>query len=58
MLTRGPIHHEVGANVEATSFGGIAAVHRLVTKLGLPEAIHADLGWRRCTCRTASPTTS
>jgi hypothetical protein len=33
----------VGANVDATSFGGIAAVHRLVTRLGLPAAIDADL---------------
>jgi hypothetical protein len=40
MLTAGPLHYEVGANVDATSFGGIAAVHR---QLGLPEAIDADL---------------
>jgi hypothetical protein len=43
MLTRGPVHYEVGGNVDATSFGGIAALHRLVTKLGLPEAIDADV---------------
>lgn len=43
MLTAGPVHYEVGANVDATCFGGIAAVHRLVTRLGLPEAIDADL---------------
>ena len=43
MLTAGPVHYEVGATVDATSFGGIAALHRLVTKLGLPEAIDADL---------------
>jgi Transposase DDE domain group 1 len=43
MLTAGPVHYEVGGNVDATCFGGIAAVHRLVTKLGLPEAINADL---------------
>jgi hypothetical protein len=29
--------------VDATCFGGIAALHRLVTKLGLPAAIDADL---------------
>ena len=43
MMTTGPVHYEVGGNVEATSFGGIAAVHRLVTRLGLGEAIDADL---------------
>lgn len=39
MLTTGKVHYEVGANTDATSFGGIAAVHRLVTRLGLVEAI-------------------
>lgn len=39
MFTSGAIHYEVGANTDATSFGGIAAIHRLVTKLGLPEEI-------------------
>lgn len=43
MLTTGPVHYEVGANVDATCFGGIAALHRLVSRLGLPEAIDADL---------------
>jgi hypothetical protein len=43
MLTAGPVHYEVGGNVDATCFGGIAALHRLVTKLGLPAAIDADL---------------
>jgi Transposase DDE domain group 1 len=43
MLTAGPVHYEVGANVDATCFGGIAALHRLVVKLGLPSAIDADL---------------
>ena len=43
MLTTGPVHYEVGGNVDATCFGGIAAVHRLVTRLGLAEAIDADL---------------
>ncbi len=40
---RGTGAYEVGATVEATSFGGIAALHRLVTKLGLPAAMDADL---------------
>ena len=39
MLNTGKVGYEVGANVDATSFGGIAAVHRLVTRLGLVEAI-------------------
>ena len=43
MLSTGPVHYEVGGNVDATCFGGIAAVHRLVTRLGLPEAIDTDL---------------
>lgn len=43
MLTAGPVHYEVGGNVDATCFGGIAAVHRLVSRLGLPAAIDADL---------------
>jgi hypothetical protein len=38
MLTSGKISYEVGGNVDAMSFDGIAAVHRMVTKLGLPEA--------------------
>ena len=36
MLTSGRIGYEIGGNIEATCFGGIAAVHRLVTRLGLP----------------------
>lgn len=39
MLTTGKVGYEVGANVDATSFGGIAAVHRLVTRLGLVEQV-------------------
>lgn len=39
MLTTGKVGYEIGANVDATSFGGIAAVHRLVTRLGLVEEI-------------------
>ena len=33
------IHCEVGANVDAMSYGGIGAIHRLVHKLGLPQLI-------------------
>jgi len=43
MLSSGTVHYEVGANTEAMSFGGIAAVHRLVTKLGLPKTIDATV---------------
>lgn len=43
MLNSGKVHYEVGANIDATSFGGIAAVHRLVTKLGLVEEIDERL---------------
>lgn len=39
MFTSGKVHYEIGANIDAMSFGGIGAVHRLVTKLGLPEEI-------------------
>lgn len=39
MMSSGNIHYEVGANTDAMSYGGIGAVHRLVGKLGLPEAI-------------------
>lgn len=39
MLTTGTVGYEVGANVDATSFGGIAAVHRLVTRLGLVDQL-------------------
>jgi hypothetical protein len=43
MLNSGPVRYEVGANIDATAFGGIAAVHRLVTRLGLAERIDEDL---------------
>jgi hypothetical protein len=39
MMTSNKISYEVGANIEATSFGGISAVHRLAVKLGLAEQI-------------------
>ncbi len=43
MLTSGTVSYEVGANVDATCFGGIAAVHRLVTKIGLVGEINDGL---------------
>ena len=39
MMTAGKVSYEVGANIDATAYGGIAAVHRLATKLGLVEEI-------------------
>jgi hypothetical protein len=43
MMTSGKIGYEIGANIDATSFGGIAAIHRLVVKLGLVEQINDRL---------------
>jgi hypothetical protein len=43
MFNPGKVHYEIGANTDATSFGGIAAIHRMVAKLGLPEEIDAGL---------------
>jgi len=43
VLTSKKITYEVGGNVEATPYGGIAAMHRLVRKLGLPEAVDERL---------------
>jgi hypothetical protein len=39
MFTSGKVHYEIGSSSDAMSFGGIGAVHRLVTKLGLVKAI-------------------
>ena len=33
MFSPGKVHYEVGAYTDAMSYGGIGAVHRLVTKL-------------------------
>jgi hypothetical protein len=43
MLTSGKISYEIGGNVEATAFGGIFAMHRLVTRIGLVKAIDVNL---------------
>jgi hypothetical protein len=43
MFHSGKIHYEVGANTDAMSWGGIGAVHRLVTKLGLSKKIDESL---------------
>jgi hypothetical protein len=39
MMRSGKIRYEIGANIDAMSYGGIGAVHRLVSKLGLPGLI-------------------
>ena len=43
MLTSQKISYEIGGNVEATLYGGLFAMHRLVTRLGLVRAIDASL---------------
>jgi hypothetical protein len=43
MLGSGKVSYEVGGNVDATCFGGIGAVHRLVTRLGLVDQIDEGL---------------
>ncbi|MGH3682811.1 MAG: IS1380-like element ISCku9 family transposase, partial [Natronosporangium sp.] len=40
MLTSGKVNYDIGANTDATSFGGIAAMHRLVVRLGLVDQIN------------------
>lgn len=39
MFGSGKVHFEVGAKSDVMNFGGIAPVHRMVTKLGLRDAI-------------------
>lgn len=43
MLSSGKVAYEVGANIDAMCYGGIAAVHRLVVKLGLVDQINDGL---------------
>src|SRR3970282_1215521 len=43
MFSAGKVHYEVGAKMDVTSFGGIAAVHRVATKLGLVKEIDGRL---------------
>jgi hypothetical protein len=43
MFTSEKITYEVGGNVEATSYGGVAAMHRLATRFGLVDAINDSL---------------
>ena len=40
MFSSRRVHYEVSASTDAMSFGGISAIHRLVSKLGLPEELN------------------
>jgi hypothetical protein len=44
IMTASNIHYECAGRIRATAHGGIGAIHLLVRKLGLPEAIDAHLG--------------
>ena len=39
MMRSSKVSYDIGANTDAMSYGRIGAVHRLVGKLGLPQAI-------------------
>ena len=43
MFGTGRVHYEVGTHTDAMCYGGIAAIHRLVTKLGLAKTINSTL---------------
>ena len=43
MFNAGPVHYEIGANTDVVSYGGIAGIHRLATKLGLLQQIDERL---------------
>jgi len=43
MFGTGKVRYEVGGNIEAMNFAGIAPVHRLVTKLGLRSQIDSNV---------------
>ena len=43
MFGTGRVHYEVGTHTDVMSYGGMGAVHRLMTKLGLPKTIDATL---------------
>jgi hypothetical protein len=44
IMTAANIHYEIAERTRATAHGGIGAIHLLVRKLGLDEAINAGLG--------------
>jgi hypothetical protein len=43
MFTSGKVSYEVGDHLNVTPYGGVAVMHRLVTKLGLVAAIDDEL---------------
>jgi len=43
MLSSAPVHYEIGGYTDVINCGGIGVVHRLVTKLGLPQQIDERL---------------
>ena len=43
MFSGGKVHYEVGGYTDTMSYGGMGAVHQLVTKLGLAKTIDASL---------------
>jgi len=43
MFGSGKVHYEIGGKGDVMGYGGIGAVHRLVTKLGLPKQIDESL---------------
>lgn len=43
MFHAGKVHYEIGSNIDVMSYGGIAVVHRLVSKLGLAAQLDAAL---------------
>jgi hypothetical protein len=55
MLTSQKVNYEVGGNVDATPFGGVFAMHRLVTRLGLVKKIDAELELLKIHLRITSP---
>ena len=44
MMTASNIHYEIADRTRATAHGGIGAIHLLARKLGLDQAINANLG--------------
>ena len=44
IMTATNIHYEIADRTQATAAGGIGAIHLLVRKLGLDEAINRGLG--------------
>lgn len=44
MMTASNVHYEIADRTQATVHGGIGAIHLLVRKLGLDQAINAQLG--------------